>query len=108
MHYTGSKFNTNKKVEEEGEGRGENIQLLLLCSGHIPAALLSHQRVWTCQHFDYAKFSSLGIYYSAILICFGDTHQSDSLSERKFVLLENIYEQLIHQLYFDLERSMQN
>jgi len=38
--------------------------------------------------------------YVTILICFGDTWQSDSISERKFVLLENIYKQLIWQLYF--------
>jgi len=45
-------------------------------------------------------FSPPRIYNSAILICFGDTRQSDSLSEIKFVLLENIYEQLIWQLCF--------
>lgn len=45
-------------------------------------------------------FPPPGLYNSAILICFGDTRQSDSLSGRKFVLLENIFEQLIWQLYF--------
>lgn len=37
------------------------------------------------QHFPPPRICN-----SAILICFGDTQQSDSLSERKFVLLENI------------------
>lgn len=42
MRYAGTKFNTKGKEKEEGEERGEDIQLLLLYSGHVPTALLSH------------------------------------------------------------------
>lgn len=100
MWYVGSKFNMNGKEEEEGWGKEKIFSLCFCIQGMSPLPCCHIRESRPISTFITQHFPPPRIYNSAILICFGGTQQSDSLSERKFVLLENICEQLIWQLYF--------
>lgn len=81
---------------EEGEGKIFSSCLHIQGMSLLPYRITEPQPIGA---FIIPHFPPPRIYNVTILICFGDTWQSDSISERKFVLLENIYKQLIWQLY---------